>query len=57
MYKFVGIKFWGSGEATLSDFKKAFRTKIPPKEMDEAFKYIKAEYKKQFPIKVKAKKE
>ena len=57
LYKQVGIKFWGGGDATLSEFKKAFRTVIPPKEMDQAFKDTKAKYKELFPIKVKANKD
>ena len=52
-YKFVGVEYWGSGDKNLSDFKKMFSRKIPPSEMEEAFKYIKAEYKKLYPSKVK----
>ena len=56
-YPQVGIEFWGGGDKTISEFKKALRTIIPPKEMDEYFKYVKSEYKKQFPTKVKASKD
>jgi len=57
MYKFVGIEFWGGGDKTISEFKKAFARQIAPKDLEDAFKYIKSEYKKKFPIKVKAKKD
>lgn len=45
-YKFVGVKFWGSGERKLSEFKKQFARQIAPDEMKSAFDYVKNEYKR-----------
>lgn len=48
VYKFIGVQFWGSGERTLSEFKKAFAKKIRPDEMKEVFAEVKAEYKEKY---------
>ena len=47
-YKFIGVEYWGSGERTLSEFKKAFAKKIRPDKMKDVFSMVKEAYKEQF---------
>lgn len=56
-YKQVGIEFWGGGDKTISEFKEALRTVIPPKEMETAFEWAKLEYKIKFGESIKTTKE
>lgn len=56
-YKQVGIVYWGSGDKKFSEFEKAFKKIIPPKEMKQSFDDAKKEYKELFPTKVKASKD